>query len=228
MSNYKTSILQESTLCLEASWARGPCPGANSSMLALWASRAGPSEMQGVNGQRAKLNFHHCKSHAWELKGAFGIKERCLRGLLPISSGPSSSVRWTLQDSPQPAGNLQSVVPGFLLPCLLSGHWPWGGCHHRRVQPSSPQMWAWLTFLQSKGSTQRGTWEMENVLTKQGSSHFSKIPRLLIDFLCFWWSRVSCLVQNGRSCKWCFKNCPWQDEKLVTLCWSLKLRKKEN
>lgn len=49
-----------------------------------------------------------------------------------------------------------------------------------------------------------------------------------IDFLCFWWSRVSCLVQNGRSCKWCFKNCPWQDEKLVTLCWSLKLRKKEN
>lgn len=228
MSNYKTSILQESTLCLEASWARGPCPGANSSMLALWASSAGPSEMQGANGQRAKLNFHHCKSHAWELKGAFGIKERCLRGLLPISSGPSSSVRWTLQDSPQPAGNLQSAVPGFLLPCLLSGHWPWGGCHHRGVQPSSPQMWAWLTFLQSKGSTQRGTWEMENVLTKQGSSHFSKIPRLLIDFLCFWWSRVSCLVQNGRSCKWCFKNCPWQDEKLVTLCWSLKLRKKEN
>lgn len=102
----------------------GACPGANSSMLALWASSAGPSEMQGANGQRAKLNFHHCKSHAWELKGAFGIKERCLRGLLPISSGPSSSVRWTLQDSPQPAGNQQSAVPGFLLPCLLSGHWP--------------------------------------------------------------------------------------------------------
>lgn len=148
-----------------------------------------------------------------------------LRGLLTHRFGAQFLNKMESPGQPPASGKPD---PGFLLPCLHDGHWPWVGCHHRGVQPSSPQMWAWLAFLQSKGSKQRGTWQMKNVLPKQGSSHFSKIPRLLTSFAFGGRSRVSRLARNGNSRKWYFKNCPWQDKKLVTLCWSLKLREKEN